>query len=235
MSYKSGSIFGFDYSTTNSAPYDDTYWGRQNTATDVKTYEDWIQRAARQAAQQVGYLDQRLWLESPTQNQQPEEASGPLEFDGPPVPATAAPSQEYRDRLKKIGATALLAKLMAEEDIQAFQQHVSEHGLRFYNRKNVEAYLIKQGKAAAVAAGKNEKDYGVLWRIAIAWTPLASYTQPIPAPVLETIERVHDAFPAAQFGISEVKEYPDPFLMVSLHGETFIIERWDEPAYRESE
>lgn len=155
---------------------------------------------------------------------------GPIELDAPPIPATAGPSPEYREKLRKVGATALLNKLNADEEIQAFQALVVEHGLRFYDMARVEAYLINEAK---MHSGKPLDAYGNTWRMQVNWKPLEQYMLAIPSPVLETIERVYDAHPAAAFFISEVKEYPDPFLMVQLHGNQFIIEKWDEPAYRE--
>ncbi|MBU6430224.1 MAG: hypothetical protein KGR26_14505, partial [Cyanobacteria bacterium REEB65] len=62
------------------------------------------------------------------------------------------------------------------------------------------------------------------------------YKKPIPMPVLLTVREISKAFPSAQFFVSdEASEMPgapkDPFLLVRLHGENFIVERWDEPGF----
>jgi hypothetical protein len=153
-----------------------------------------------------------------------------------PVPSPNLPSPAYRERLRRVGALALLTQIDQSVEIERFQSHVISRGLRFYTRSNVEAYLLQKAKAYLTKdGGKSAQSYGLSWRLAVEWTPLPKYTHPIPDPVLETIEGVAGEFDKAQFFISEVKEYPDPFLMVKLCDKEFIIERWDEPGYREPE
>jgi hypothetical protein len=154
-----------------------------------------------------------------------------------PVPSPNLPSPAYRERLRRVGARALLAQIDQSAAVERFQQWVIERGLRFYTRSNVEAYLLQKAKAYLTKdGGKSAQSYGLSWRLAVEWTPLPKYTHPIPDPVLETIEGVAGEFAQAQFFISEVKEYPDPFLMVRLGDgkEEWIIEKWDAPDYRES-
>ena len=53
--------------------------------------------------------------------------------------------------------------------------------------------------------------------------------------MLLTVKAIVDAVPGAQFFVSDEMQgqrIPDPFLMVVVAGETFIVERWDEPAFR---
>lgn len=138
-----------------------------------------------------------------------------------PAAPAAGPSEEYRAKLKAIGATALLSKLDADVECASFIEAVKMRGLRFYRKDNIERYLIAE--ASKVNAGQ--------W--GVEWTPLARYTQAIPSPVIDTMIWVKEEFPSATFSISEVKRYPDPFLMVTLHGREYIIEKWDEPGYRE--
>lgn len=63
------------------------------------------------------------------------------------------------------------------------------------------------------------------------------YDKPIPIPVLLTMERVADKFPDVRMYVSDEldpREFVrDPFLMVVHLGKRYIIERWDEPNYRE--
>jgi hypothetical protein len=66
----------------------------------------------------------------------------------------------------------------------------------------------------------------------------ATYAKPIPYPVLLTMERVHDQFSNATFYISdhytsdEKDALRDPFLLVVVDSERYVIERWDEPSFR---
>lgn len=66
---------------------------------------------------------------------------------------------------------------------------------------------------------------------------VATYQKLIPIPVLLTIERVVEKFPNAGLFISDEfnpREFvKDPFLMVVYLDKRYIIERWDEPNYRE--
>lgn len=61
------------------------------------------------------------------------------------------------------------------------------------------------------------------------------YAKPIPFPVLEVMARIRNTF-GDRVGLfisdyAEVK--PDPFLMVTARGlPAYVIERWDEPAFR---
>jgi hypothetical protein len=63
----------------------------------------------------------------------------------------------------------------------------------------------------------------------------APYGKPIPYPVLLTVKAIRDEFPTAKFFVSDemhAERIPDPFLMVEIGGERFIVERWDEPSFR---
>jgi hypothetical protein len=64
------------------------------------------------------------------------------------------------------------------------------------------------------------------------------YTDPIPLPVMITIERIVDRCGVdAQFYIGAVDTDPDPFLYVRLRSDPdvgFVIERWDEPGFRDT-
>lgn len=72
---------------------------------------------------------------------------------------------------------------------------------------------------------------------------ISTYAKPLPLPVLLTAKEVVTAFPSAKCFISDdmskeayqagLRPVLDPFLLVVIEDERFIIERWDEPAYRE--
>lgn len=62
------------------------------------------------------------------------------------------------------------------------------------------------------------------------------YSANVPLPVLLTVQRIAEEVPEARFYISNRRENPwaDPFLMVTTkNSSSFIIERWDEPSFRE--
>lgn len=61
------------------------------------------------------------------------------------------------------------------------------------------------------------------------------YLHAIPFACLLTVKKIADAFPDAQFLVSDYEvQRPDPFLAVTLPDtpELFVIERWDEPGFR---
>lgn len=68
---------------------------------------------------------------------------------------------------------------------------------------------------------------------------LRPYSKAVPLPVLLTVRDIVTKHPEAKFYVSdEVSEQEaapirDPFLLVQLKNKTFIVERWDEPNYRE--
>jgi hypothetical protein len=76
-------------------------------------------------------------------------------------------------------------------------------------------------------------------RVDWKWVPVAQYgklDKPIPMPVLMTMEKVADRFgDSVEMSISEITKYPDPFLSLHVPGSErrFVIERWDEPKFRD--
>lgn len=146
---------------------------------------------------------------------------------------------------------ALVAELgvsSAAADLENFKALVPRAGLRVYHRAEVQEYLhckysVPVGNVSAL----------VHW----GWRPLRAidrgvgratstnngdvqrgaeiYAKPIPYPVLLTVKAVRDACPSAKFFVSDemqAERIPDPFLLVEVGGEQFVIERWDEPAFR---
>lgn len=132
-------------------------------------------------------------------------------------------------------------------DLETFKALVPRAGLRVYNDEEVRQYL--HGKYN-VPVGDLSRE--VLW----GWRPLReidrtpgtmigfngriqrsapAYTKPIPLPVLLTVKTVRDACPSAKFFVSDemqAERIPDPFLLVEIAEHQFVIERWDEPAFR---
>lgn len=163
-----------------------------------------------------------------TKRLQPEKA--PLL----PLPAEEFDVEAYRALADKVGFTGVRAALLRAQstkrsgELRAF---LIENSIEVYTELAVYKYMTR------ITPGGHE------W----GWVPLNErarqnatrmtdhYTKPIPTPVLLTMERIIDAFADAKFQVTDISriERPDPFLRVSVDGETwFIIERWDEPAFR---
>jgi hypothetical protein len=145
---------------------------------------------------------------------------------------------------------ALVAELglnSAAVDLETFKALVPRAGLHVYHRGEVQEYLHCQYKVPV-----GDLTPLVVW----GWRPLRAvdrvagsfigfngkvqrsapvYAKPIPYPVLLTVKTVHDACPSAGFFVSDElqgERIPDPFLLVEIADEAFVIERWDEPAFR---
>lgn len=132
-------------------------------------------------------------------------------------------------------------------DVERFKGWLREQGLTIYQRDEVQEYLHCKYK---VPVGN------ISSRVHWGWRPLreqdrvsgaadshngamqpstAPYAKPIPYPVLLTIKAVRDTFPTARFYVSDemqAERIPDPFLLVHIGGQSFVIERWDEPSFR---
>jgi hypothetical protein len=145
---------------------------------------------------------------------------------------------------------ALVAELgvnSAAVDLERFKALVPALGLHVYDRAQVTEYLHCQYKVPP-----SDLTPVVLW----GWRPLREkdrigasmigfngrvqpgaplYSKPIPYPVLLTVKAIVDACPSATFFVSDElqgERIPDPFLLVRVAGEEFVVERWDEPAFR---
>jgi hypothetical protein len=146
---------------------------------------------------------------------------------------------------------ALVADLglnSAAVDLERFKALVPHLGLHVYQRQEVQEYLHALYKVPI-----GDLTPTVVW----GWRPLRTvdrhataamaqyngklqrgapiYSKPIPYPVLLTVKAVRDACPSATFFVSDnmnAEKIPDPFLLVVVAGQEFVIERWDEPAFR---
>lgn len=145
---------------------------------------------------------------------------------------------------------ALVADLglnSAAVDLERFKALVPDLGLHVYARAEVQEYLHHLYKIPI-----GDLTPSVVW----GWRPLRAidrvpgnpaqyngrvqrsvepYSKPIPYPVLLTVKAVRDACPSATFFVSDDlrgEGIPDPFLLVIVARQEFVIERWDEPAFR---
>lgn len=136
-----------------------------------------------------------------------------------------------------------------------FEAFLKERGIRVYDRAQVAKYLTKQ-------YGKPKRSDWDGWSGTWGWRPLRdrdgsnnffrsferyhdndqillgarAYSKPVPIPVMLMVKELIAKYPYAAFYVSD--EYtappvPDPFLMVTFEANVYIIERWDEPNYKE--
>lgn len=143
---------------------------------------------------------------------------------------------DYNRISKKLGLThgvatelSLLATVLSEENIQV------------YDRAKVERYMDRQGywnwfplrdqdkrEVGRITPHAYSRIYG--------GTESRKYAEPIPYPVLLTIEKIIDRVgDEACFYVAALNRNPDPFLCVCSTKnarEVYVIERWDEPSFR---
>lgn len=183
-----------------------------------------------------------LWYDNPshavvTRTRPPAAAPTSTTTIGEP----AAVDADYAALVAELGVNS------AAVDLETFKALVPQLGLRVYQRAEVQEYLHALYKVPA-----GDLTPLVIW----GWRPLRKadqekgqlvqfngriqrsaplYAKPIPYPVLLTVKAVVDACPSARCFVSDElqgEKIPDPFLLVVLAGEEFVIERWDEPSFR---
>ncbi len=149
------------------------------------------------------------------------------------------PSAEYIELSQQLGVNRIPIQLCQ------LAQIVREETMGTYPYDSVVQYLDKQ--AAALSQSTRERWRTFRW----CWRPVKEYghifhgrddghfscevyDKPIPAEVLPTIARIVARMPAAEFFVSDIEEFKDPFLAVTIPGSDtlFVIERWEEPSFR---
>jgi hypothetical protein len=153
---------------------------------------------------------------------------------------TEEPGEEFVQLSRKLGINKIPLRL-AE-----LAQVVREETLGVYPYEDVARYLDKQ--VERLMSGKSDS-----WRFRYEWrwhpvkeysshrswsdSPFDSrvYNKPIPPEIMVTIERMLDRMADAEFYVTDVQNYKDPFLGVTVPGSDtlFVIERWNEPAFRQ--
>ena len=125
-----------------------------------------------------------------------------------------------------------------------FEAYLRDAGLRVYDADQVRVFLTSQyGRKPWAFRPLREADRP---NVARWWDDskpngsiqagLHCYEKAIPYPVLLTVERIVAKFTAAKFYVSDERrksDVSDPFLLVLIDAREYIIERWDEPNYRE--
>jgi hypothetical protein len=108
-----------------------------------------------------------------------------------------------------------------------FREFLAENGITVYAEPAVEKYM-----ASVTPYGKR---WGWLGVTAPYSDMAGTYRKPIPEAVLMVMAKIRDAYKDVRFEITDISDMPkpDPFLRASVDGnEWYIIERWDEPAFR---
>ena len=149
------------------------------------------------------------------------------------------PSEDYVRLSQRLGINQIPLRLVELAKV------VREETLGIYPYKEVARYLNKQIEKLVDSRSDRWHSYHE-WR----WHPLKEYSsrhyrsgshfdtsiynKPIPPEVLPTIARILDRMPDAEFYVTDIDEFKDPFLGVTVPGSDtlFVIERWDEPAFR---
>ncbi len=123
---------------------------------------------------------------------------------------------------------------------------------RFFRREEISLYPIETVKLFLTALANRE---GKIW----CWVPLRKedtengwtnhlgsgehghldrrgrYDKPMPIEILRLVDKISTAFPHAGFFVSDyATERPDPFIMVTGHGNVpfFVFGHWDEPDFK---
>ena len=148
------------------------------------------------------------------------------------------PAEEFIRLSQDLGINKIPLRLVELAKI------VREETLGLYPYEDVVRYLDKQ--VEKLTNSRSDRWHSLYrWR----WHPVKEYpsshrydapfdsrvyNRPIPPEVLPTIARIVDRFPDAEFYVTDIQEFKDPFLGVTVPGSDtlFVIERWDEPAFR---
>jgi hypothetical protein len=124
------------------------------------------------------------------------------------------------------------------------EQVLREETLGIYDYAKVAAYLDEQCRQLEEKRKPGEfHSYEWRWHpireywSVYSWLPKQSnevYNKPIPPEAFPTIERILSHYPEALFYVSDIRNFQDPFLAVTVKGadKMHVIERWDEPSFR---
>ena len=144
---------------------------------------------------------------------------------------------EYRKVASAIGLTQ-------SESIfnESMRQCMATNGLRQFNTNQVARFLnqkLGKWKWNWMGLRKSDVDHLKGWYQEADGSKVEfgdqQYGRDVPLPVLLTVQRILEEVPDAHFYISGIPGVDDdPFLLVTKQrGSSFIVERWDEPDFRE--
>jgi hypothetical protein len=149
------------------------------------------------------------------------------------------PDEEYIRLSRTLGINKIPLRLVELARV------VQEECLGVYPYEHVARYLDKRVQELRKNKSGSHYHYAE-WR----WHPLKEYSshhslsnprfdywvynKPIPYPVMLTIGKIQQRINDAEFYVTDIREYRDPFLGVTVMGSDtlFVVERWGEPAFR---
>lgn len=178
-----------------------------------------------------------------------------------PVPKPDLPHDDYRAVAGRIGFAVPMPKIdrsiefentlsemglrrYPEKQVHAYlnkQYGRVRWGWRSLRRKDYDRFAMNNG--VFMANDKSLNDSLTSWGRRhngqiIGRRDANTYEKPVPYPVLLTVERIAAEFPEACFFVNDEarpiasEKHLDPFLMVVIGKNRYIIERWDEPKFR---
>lgn len=179
-------------------------------------------------------------IETPTPQRPAKQELRPVESDV---------LEEYLALCKEIGAETPAVRMLQ------LQQFLAERSIPVYNGPQVHAYLIQLAKTQAKKTGQaqtifwyplRKDDTGNQHPLWFAWNDVGDnvsikyletmetiYYKLVPASALRTVQTILQEFPDAKFFVSDISTAQDPFLAVTIPGQTLtIIDFWDEPGFR---
>lgn len=164
---------------------------------------------------------------------------------------TASLIELERDTAPREAYNALASKLgVAAREGSSLEDYLAEQAIPCYSMEAVEAYLDNKGPWAWFPLRKKDraepvdKMHWVIGRTTPNKDPDSYgvsknklYDEPVPYPVLLTVEKLAYQFrDDILFFVAALDKHPDPFLMCRLRSDwdkAFVIERWDEPGFRD--
>lgn len=179
------------------------------------------------------------------------------------IPAPTSDEAFEADYLKLANELNVNAsQLVKQQTAVALSATLSRMGLRVYDRTQVAVFLDSQYGKPVRRSGEylarwawrplmtptTEEMDSFQWMFAtrngfskngLLGYGLKTYSKPVPMPVLLSVKEIRAQHPTARFFVSdeissaEATPVRDPFLMVVLGEVEVIVERWNEPNYRE--
>lgn len=142
-----------------------------------------------------------------------------------------------------------------------FRGYLLAHEMEIYDESHVQAYLQSKADECTQKNRGTVSTSGAFFingpYCMVDWFPLAGrdnggscfvgsmtgssittcspvrseYTKPIPKFALEMMAEIKADYPNAEFDVSDIREYKDPFLRVRFPWGSEVIARWDEPSF----
>lgn len=161
------------------------------------------------------------------------------------LPDLEIKEDQYRELAIKAGFARVETVIMQRQKLLSsvsLMKFLAENGISVYEDKAVRTYMDKitprhkEWYWRPLTSNAN----GHQWRFDdtgyVAISASGPYDKPIPEAVLMTMGKIRDEYQNIQFEITDIQDIPkpDPFLRCSVDGNNWlIIERWDEPKFRQ--